>query len=73
MVLDADARSAGDEDYVATGAQGVENGPRLVGDEAGKVHNATVALGKRGEHRPVGVGDLEVARASTRRAAARCR
>ena len=72
-ILDADARAAGHDDDVRVGMERRANGIRIVAHEAGEVDDRAVAFGEGGEHRSVGVGDLEVVRLPCPLAEARCR
>src|SRR5262245_42864273 len=65
-VLDADARSAGDDDNVRIGRERLENRARLVANETWKIDDGAVAPGERGQHRTVCVRDRVTLRRRSR-------
>ncbi len=59
QILDAHARSSGDDDDVGVSVKGLEDGVVIVANQAGEVDQTSVALDKRREHRPVGIGNMK--------------
>src|SRR5580704_8591713 len=66
QILDADTRSSGDDHDVRVSLKGFEDGIFFVVNQAREIDDASVALDKRHEHRPVSINDMKTTRMRAR-------